>query len=263
MKYEKYPGEASSNLDFYKQYDKNLVEKTKEFYETIPSIKNVIIWWKLKTLWKFRFRLKSISDVYPNKELIKVLSSEWFDISKPFKVSKLTFINDKLYAGKNIFLVYKLESWKLKLYGAIDSQNDFVEINKEYNLDSKHIIWQQIAKIINCNDCKVLVKNNEIFIFKETRKTKWKTWEKWIFKFSFNYWEKVERKVLLKVILWWNWWLIKNASWWIVWRLEKYGNDIVVLDTRWRVVKNFQTSNIIDLNIPQFSSKILLKVKDF
>jgi len=43
MKYEKYPGEASSNLDFYKQYDKNLVEKTKEFYETIPSIKNVII----------------------------------------------------------------------------------------------------------------------------------------------------------------------------------------------------------------------------
>jgi len=43
MKYERYPGESSSNINFYKQYDKKLVDKTKEYYKTIPSIKNVII----------------------------------------------------------------------------------------------------------------------------------------------------------------------------------------------------------------------------
>ncbi len=263
-----YPGCESENLSYYDQFDSTVKEKWKESYEKLPSIWQFLKWWMMDFNFgrhTYKYQLIKVKDLQPDSKLLDFLSKNWFDVSNVYKVSQLTFYNKKLYQGKYLFLIYKIQNWKLKIYWAIDSNENVEKFARplEFSLDFKINLGKQIAKLLWCKNCGIKVDWNQILIYKKEVKEHHKTYKKWIFRFDLEWWKKVKYKPVWQIVLGNYWWLIKNATWQVIWRLENYGNEWLVLNTRWQIVANLKNERVVNLNLPELQMNVKLKLKDF
>jgi len=179
-----YPGCESENLSYYGQFDSTVKEKWKESYEKLPSIWQFLRWWMMDFNFgrhTYKYQLVKVKDLQPDSNLLDFLSKNWFDVSNVYKVSQLTFYNKKLYQGKYLFLIYKIQNWKLKIYWAIDSNENVEKFARplEFSLDFKINLGKQIAKLLWCKNCGIKVDWNQILIYKKEVKEHYKTYKKW------------------------------------------------------------------------------------
>jgi len=263
-----YPGCESENLNYYEQFNPAVKEKWKESYEKLPSIWQFLKWWLMEFNFgghTYKYQLIKIKDLQPDSKLLDFLSQNWFDVNKIYKVSQLTFYNKRLYQWKYLFLIYKIQNWKLKIYGAIDSNENIEKFTRplEYSLDIKYSLWEKIAKLLWCNNCKVKIDWNQILIYKKEIKEHHRTYKKWFIQLDLEWWKKVKYKPVWQILLWPYGGLIKNTKWQVIWRLENYGNEWVVVNTNWKIVANFKNETIVNLNLPELQMDVKLKLKDF